>query len=127
MARRQIDFVDALTAPVFALAGAVTTGVASITIMDYDLSTAVISTSSQDISAAAIIAVLAVVFAYITNKPDFSRLGQQETALALGTIGLVALVPLVPAVNDFVTGSDVFGLVVLAVEAAGYYVLSWMG
>jgi cytosine/uracil/thiamine/allantoin permease len=116
MARKEIDVIDAILAPVFAIAGAVTVGIADVSVMGYDLSTSVISTASQSISAASILAILAVAAAYVTNEPDFSRMGQTQTG-----------VPLVPAIGDVVLGNDILGLAVLAIEAVGYYVLSWMG
>jgi pyocin large subunit-like protein len=51
-----------------------------------------------------------------------------ETYLALGTLVIVLFTGLnILGAQDIVVGSAAIGLTVVAVEAAGYYVISYLG
>lgn len=123
----RIDVEDAILAPLFTMGAAVQNGFADVTIFGTSLSSALTSLGGTSISWAFLIGLLALLIAYATNQPDLDDMDQMETGLALGTVGLVLGVTFVPAINSFILSNDFIGLVVLAVEAAGFYALSYLG
>ena len=146
MSYGEIDIEDALAGNAFALSAAITNGLATISIMGYDLAQSLFVLEGETISAATVISVAALAIAYGTNRvhgpsqqekdaaldTDLNAIAKgdasMETYLALGTILIIG----VTAVNlfgahDYIVSNTWAGIVVLAVEAAGYYVISYLG
>jgi hypothetical protein len=140
----KVDMEDALAGTVFAASAFVTNGIASISVLGYDLGGAVWTVQNTPITFAFLLTLLALGTAYATNRVNESRNTQYEldtdldkiargsatveTYLALGTVVIVVLTGFnVLGARELVTGSVVIGLVVVAIEAAGYYVVSYLG
>ncbi|GGN92811.1 MULTISPECIES: hypothetical protein [Haloarcula] len=140
----KIDIEDALAGVIFTASAFVTNGIASITMLGYDLSAAVVTVQNTDITFAFLLSLGALVAAYATNRVNETKSktyevetdlyeivrgsATVETYLAGGTLLIVLLTGLnILGIGDAVAGTAAFGLVVVAVEAAGYYVISYLG
>ena len=139
----QIDVEDALAGTAFALSAAVSTGVATISVIGYDLSGELINLSGTSISMALAISVAALLTAYGTNRmygsgapsnldTDLNDIASGsasiETYVAIATVGVIVANGFnVMGASDFIMANDWAGIAVLATESAGYYVISWMG
>jgi hypothetical protein len=140
----KVDVEDALAGTVFAASAIVTNGIGSISILGVDLGSTAFTVAQTDITVSFILTFAALVAAYTTNRLNESR-GKQyeidtdianiargaatvETYLALGTAVLVLLTGLdILGARGFITGSAYIGLIVVAVESTGYYVISYLG
>jgi hypothetical protein len=140
----KIDVEDAISSSVFSLGAAVSTGIADISVLGYDLSGSVFTLGGSNVQLAAVLSVLALVVAYATNRvygssgsdarfeTDLSEIMSGRATVETYIAGATLLIILantfdIMGFNGFVMGSDIVGIVVLAVEAAGFYVFSWMG
>ena len=140
----KIDIEDALAGVIFTASAFVTNGIAQITMLGYDLSGSVFTVEGTQITLAFLLSLAALGAAYATNRVNESR-GKSyavetdlvkivrgsatvETYLAGGTLIIVLLTGLIIlGIGDAVAGTAAFGLVVVAIEAAGYYVISYLG
>ncbi|MEA5386210.1 hypothetical protein VB779_03220 [Haloarculaceae archaeon H-GB11] len=140
----KVDMEDALAGTVFAASAFVTNGIASISILGNDLEAAVWTIQGTPITFAFLLTVVALATAYATNRVNESH-GQNyelntdlaeivrgsatvETYLALATLTLVLVTGFnILGAQDLVAGSVAIGLVVVTLEAAGYYVVSYLG
>ncbi|MBX0325578.1 hypothetical protein EGH21_21370 [Halomicroarcula sp. F13] len=140
----KIDIEDALAGVLFTASALVTNSIASISVLGYDLSAAVWTVQNTDITFAFLISIAALVAAYATNRVNKTKSKSYEvetdlvaiakgsatveTYLAGGTLLIVLLTGLnILGVGDAIAGTAAFGMVVVAVEAAGYYVISYLG
>lgn len=138
----RIDVEDALAGTVFSLSAAVSTGVATISVLGFDLGGELFTLGGESIGMAMALSVAALVVAFLTNRMyagDTKDLNTDLTDIAMGkataetyvagaTIVVVLLNGLnIMGVHDAIVGSDLLGIGVLALEAAGYYVVSYMG
>lgn len=139
----KIDVEDAVAGTVFSASALVTNGIASISILGNDLSAAVWTVQGTDITFAFLLSLASLAMAYATNRVNDSGRNYQvntdimdiakgeatvETYLALATFLAVLLTGLnILGTADVVTGSAVIGLSVVALEASGYYVVSYLG
>ncbi|EMA20098.1 hypothetical protein C443_14737 [Haloarcula argentinensis DSM 12282] len=140
----KIDIEDALAGVVFTASAFVTNGIASISMLGYDLAASVFTVQGTSIDLAFLLSLAALAMAYATNRVNESRnknyqldtdlveiakgSATVETYLALGTLIIVLFTGLnILGAQDIVVGSAAIGLVVVAVEAAGYYVISYLG
>ena len=140
----KIDVEDAFAGVIFTASALVTTGIATITILGHDLSAAVWTVQGTDITFAFLLTLVSLGAAYATNRVNKTN-GRSyevntdlvdiakgsatvETYLAIGTLVIVLTTGLnILGAKDVVTGSAAIGLSVVAVEAAGYYVISYLG
>jgi len=134
---------DALAGTVFALSAAVTAGIATISILGHALSSAVWTVQGTGITLAFLLSLLALGTAYATNRvndrganyevdTDLANLAKGEASIesyvAIGTLVLVLITGLdVLGARAAVQSEPVIGIVSLAVQAAGYYVISYLG
>jgi len=140
----KIDIEDALFGTVFAASAFVTNGIANIDILGNDLGAALWTIQGTDITFAFLLTLVALVGAYATNRvnrssgksyeidTDLANIARGdapvETYLAVGTAVLVLLTGLnILGMQEIIAGTAAFGLVVVAVESAGYYVISYLG
>lgn len=140
----KIDIEDAIAGTVFAASALVTNGVGSITMVGYDLGATVFTVQNTNVDLAFLLTLAALVTAYTTNRVNESR-GKSysvdtdladivtgsatvETYLAVGTVLIILLTGLnILGIGDTVSGTAWMGLSVVAVESAGYYVISYLG
>lgn len=125
--RGQIETEDAIISPAFIIAGAVAAGIATVSAMGYSLSTSLFSLGGISVSAAGAVTVTALVAAWVSNEPNPERMDDVEKYATYGTLALVFGTTFLPSIHTFVTSNDIVGLVVLAVEASGYYAISYLG
>jgi len=138
----KVDMEDALAGTVFALSAAVSTGVADISVLGFDLSGELINLNGTSIGLALALSAAALITAYATNRmygsprqnldTDLNSIlggtASVETYIAAATVIIVLANGFnVLGVSDTIAGNDVLGLAVLAIESAGYYVVAWMG
>lgn len=137
----QIDVEDALAGVVFSLSAAVSTGIATIAVFGYDLSGILMTLEGRAISFAFVLSAAALVVAYGTNRmtgksvevnTDLGDIATGsatiETYVLAGTIVIVLANGFnILGAHDLIVGSTMIGVVVMAVEAAGYYVISYLG
>ncbi len=140
---------DAIAGTVFALAAAVTAGIATITILGHALSGSVwtigggTNSAGTEITIAFLLSLLSLLAAYATNRmdsrgkdieidTDLKNLakGQAtvESYVMIGTVLLVVGSGLnILGLRETIQSEPAFGIVSLAVQAAGYYVISYLG
>jgi len=140
----KIDIEDALFGTIFAASAFVTNGIATINILGNDLGAAVWTVQGTDITFAFLLTLVALVGAYATNRVNESKSTSYEvdtdlanilrgdapveTYLAVGTAVLVLFTGLnILGVQEIIAGTAAFGLAVVAIEASGYYVISYLG
>jgi len=139
----QIDMEDAIAGTVFALSAAVTAGIATITILGHALSSSVWTVEGTDITIAFLLSLLALGAAYVTNRvndrganysvdTDLAMLAKGEATVesyvALGTLVLVLATGLdILGARAAIQSEPIIGIISLAVQAAGYYVISYLG
>jgi len=140
----KIDIEDALFGTVFAASAFVTNGIANIDILGNDLGAALWTIQGTDITFAFLLTLVALGGAYATNRvnrssgksyeidTDLANIARGdapvETYLAVGTAVLVLLTGLnILGVQEIIAGTAAFGLAVVAIESAGYYVISYLG
>ncbi|QIO25545.1 hypothetical protein [Haloarcula sp. JP-L23] len=129
----KIDVEDALAGVLFTASALVTNSIASISVLGYDLSAAVVTVQGTDITFAFLISIGALVAAYATNRVNETKSKSYEvetdlvaiakgsatveTYLAGGTLLTVLLTGLnILGIGDAVAGTVAFGLVVVAVR-----------
>jgi len=144
MSYGKIDIEDALFGTVFAASAFVTNGIANIDVLGNDLGAALWTVQGTDITFAFLLTLVALGGAYLTNRVNESKntsyevdtdlanilrgSASIETYLAVGTALLVLLTGLnILGVGELVAGTAAFGLAVVAIESAGYYVISYLG
>ncbi|MHB9288124.1 hypothetical protein ACKVMT_13925 [Halobacteriales archaeon Cl-PHB] len=126
MARGKVDMNDAVVSPFFVLSAAISVGIVQFDLYGFDFGAPLFSIGSADISTAMLISVLALVTAYATNRPDFTKMGGVETYVAIATLGLVVGPPFIPML-DAILGYTGAGLVALVIQSSGFYALSYLG
>ena len=144
MSYGKIDIEDALFGTVFAASAFVTNGIANIDVLGNDLGAALWTVQGTDITFAFLLTLVALGGAYLTNRVNESKntsyevdtdlanilrgSASIETYLAVGTALLVLLTGLnILGVGELVAGTAAFGLAIVAIESAGYYVISYLG
>jgi len=140
----EIDIEDAIAGTVFMLSAAVSAGIAgNQTYYGYDISGALTTIEGTAITAAFLLTVGSLAAAYITNRTDASAADMDiDTDLAdlvtmqasaesyalIGTIVVVLMMGLdILGFRGFVQSSYIYGTIVVVLESAGYYVVSYMG
>lgn len=124
--RGQIETEDAILSPAFVISGAVAAGIASVSAMGYSLSTSLFSVGGVSVTAAGAIATVALLAAWMSNEPNPERMDDTAKYATYGTIALVLGTTFLPSVNSVVTSNDIVGLVVIAIEASGFYAISYL-
>jgi hypothetical protein len=140
----QIDMEDALAGTVFMLTAAVTAGIAGgQTYYGYDISASLTTISGTAITAAFVLSVSALGAAYITNRVGDRGMNPQidtdikeiamgaasvETYVVALTLAIVVALGFdIMGFRGFVQSSYLVGTVVVIIEGAGYYVVSYLG
>lgn len=138
-----IDLEDAILGSVFMMAAAVSSGLATVEIVGFDLASEIVSISGIGIAAAPMLSTLSLAGAYATNRVQSSPNKQYEvstnvdaiikgdatieTYVVLATLASIVVMVVDPmGIADTIQGSILLGAVVLAVQSAGYYVVSYI-
>lgn len=133
----RIDTVDAILATVFTLSASVSAGVTDVVMYGIDFESTVYTLGSgtdplATLSYSFILSVIALAGVIISNELHKGRGGvmnslkdEERYVVYLGGVTVFAL-QFVPQVQNAVVGSDPLGTVVLLIEAATFYVLSYI-
>lgn len=111
----------------FALAVAVTAGIATVTWFNVSFSDSLFSLGGSSIDIATAIGVAALVGVWLTNDTDLDDLDDMSKYVLLGAVGLLVAVPFIPQVGDVVTSSDAAASAFIVLECVAYAVAAWMG
>lgn len=129
--RGRIDYNDAVVSPFFVVASMVSAGLLSFSLFGYDFAGTLFSLGSGagaiSVSIAKLVAIIALVTAYASNRPDFSDMTSIETWVVVATVGLVLVPPFSPAVESVIQQSQIAGLIAVIVQAGGFYSLAYLG
>jgi len=124
----KIDLNDGVVSPFFVIASGVSVGLFEFSPFGLDFGDPLITFGqSMEVSFATIVAILALVIAFATNRPDFSKLGAVETWVTIVTVILVVGQPVMPLLDTIFQSTPIAGLVALILQASGFYVLSYLG
>lgn len=123
---KELDLIDALVSPFFVLAAGIDGDLIGMSIFGFDFASPIFAHAHAELSVATIIGMVCVAIAFATNRPDFSAMGFVETWVALVTVGLVVAHPFVPML-DWLLGHTIAALIAVVVQAAGFYVLAYIG
>lgn len=129
--RGKIDLNDAVVSPFFVLASGVEANLFTLDLFGVDFSSALFVLGSGadavSVSLANIVAILAISVAFATNRPKLSEMAPAELWVAIATVSLVVAPPFVPFLNETIQSTAIVGLVVLVIQAGGFYTLSYLG
>lgn len=121
------DLQDLVVAPAFSLAAVVLTGIGTFSLFGHSLDQTLLSGSGMSVSLAFVIALVALVASWATNRAGdgWDDLDEIESAaVAGGGIVLVGMA-FIPAVQDAVMGSQAIGAVAFLALSAAYTVTAW--
>jgi len=123
--RSKLDLNDAVVSPFFVIFAAVDVEVLGMDMFGFDFADTIINIGAG-ISTATIISALALVVAFATNRPDFSKMGAIQTWVAIATIALVITPPFFP-ILDSLLSYNIAGMVAIVIQATGFYTLAYLG
>ena len=128
MSYGKIDLNDAVVSPFFVIASGVQVGLFSFTLFGIDFASSIFDIGpNASLSIAGTIAMVSIIAAYVSNRPNMGKMGFVETWVAGVTVVLVFSNPVVPALDALFGASKIVGLTALVVQAGGFYVLSYLG
>lgn len=122
-----IDLQDLIVAPLFSLAAVVLTGIGSFTLFGYSLDQSLLSGSGASISIAFLVATLALVASWATNRAGdgWDDLDELESAAVGGGVIILVGMAFIPAIQDLVLGSQAVGTLGFLFLSASYTVTAW--
>lgn len=139
----KIDIEDAIAGTAFALSAAVSAGVAMVSVQGHALSDTLWTVEGTTISLAFAVSVVALGIAYVTNRvhgsgktldieTDIVSITRGsatiETYVLLATLVVLLVIGLdIMGLRETIQSEAIFGWIVLLIEGAGYYVVSYLG
>lgn len=124
----RIDIDDMVVSPFFVIASCIAVGLFPGTIMGVDFASNLIDFGNNaGLSIANIVAITSIGVVIASNEPDLSAMSGVETWVAIATIGLVLTPPFAPALETFLSSSDIIGILSVSVQSGGLYSLSYLG
>ena len=134
MAKMEMDAIDA-SLLVSGLASAfMLVGVASFNLFDVAFSDTLFSPAGFGLSTAWVIGYASIIATIVTNdntefqtlSDDIQGLQGYYMAAAVGTLALPVAFVVSPAVADFFTSADLWGLIYVVAVTSGQFALGWM-
>jgi hypothetical protein len=128
----QIEVEDAIAAPFFTIGTLVSTGLADITIFNTSLESVAFTLGGFDVAFSLLLTIGALALAAISNevhKGSGSVLGSlddEERYVVYAGAALIVGLQFFQPIQDAVIGNDALGVVVLAIEAATFYAISYI-
>jgi len=120
-----IDPIDAVLSPLFVASTLATTGIATISVLGYGFGDTLFTATGATVSVGWVLGAIALLGAYATNQVNFEGFDEMELAI-VGAMVVVHLgVAFVPVVRDAVQSSQVLGIPVVVLMAAGYYLIAY--
>ena len=114
------DDPDVAALPFAVLGAAVMSGVATVSIFGFNLADGLTVTTGITASVGFFMVLAAFAVAAITNETDPSEFEGEQRLVAGGGAAAVLGVEFIPALNDFVTSSDLIGVAVLILVVGAY-------
>ncbi|MFC6716268.1 hypothetical protein ACFQGT_07815 [Natrialbaceae archaeon GCM10025810] len=124
-----VDLIDALLAPLFTASTLVMAGIGTIGIdapIEFYLSDVLYSASGTEINWAFVFTMSTLAVAWISNEArDWSDFSQEQAAVVGGMFLLNLFAAIVPAVADALSAYWYAGLLLVSLNAAGYYLIAY--
>lgn len=130
MTRGQVDFLDLLAMPIFAVAALFANGVIPGDVLGgtFDPTQSLFSLGPEtQISYATVVAIAAIALVLWTNKPQLDVYGGIQAWVVIVTIGLILAPPFVPLISNWMAAEPWLGIVSFLLQTTGYTVVSFMG
>jgi len=134
MAKMEMDAVDASLLVAGLASAFMLVGVASFNLFDVAFSDTLFSLGGIGLSTAWVIGYGSIVLTILTNdntelqtlSDDIQGLQGYYMAAAIGTLALPIAFVVSPAVSDFITSADLWGLAYVVSVTSGQFALGWM-
>jgi hypothetical protein len=127
MVSYNFDTLDAPFLAIYALMGTLTTGIASFTLFDYDLTSNLFSVVGLDVSAALLIGFISLGAIAVFGEFSYTDADLPYRATVGAAAGVMIISAWVPEVNAAITGSDMLGLGAFVLYTAAGAVASYLG
>lgn len=114
---------DGTLAVLYTAAAAVSLEIASVVLLDTDLSQVLIS-DPVTVTLASAVSVFALGAVWLINQPSLDRLDIEERAVVVATLAVVLTGIVYPSVLDPVYSDNVLGMILLAVESGGFWTIA---
>jgi hypothetical protein len=121
-----VDLVDSLLVPVFAVATLVTVGIGTFDLFGVQAASTFFSMGATDFTFAFVLGAGSLLVAAVTNMPETDKWTQWNWGIALSGIGLFVALEFMPELQSAVTGSDMMGVGVFVLEAAAFYTVAYL-
>lgn len=128
MATDELDALDFGLQPIFTLSAASGLGVGPNVLLGVNLADpANLGIAGLTVTIGVLIGAIALGAVYLTNDNSFSDFDDPYKKITAITVGLFLATAFLPQVQDFITQSDALGLIVLAIESAGFAAAGYLG
>lgn len=129
MARGEVDPVDLVAMPFFAIAALFANNVIPGSEMPYFNPNGVLLQLGPEtsITYATVVALAALAVVIWTNKPRLNIYGGIQAWLVVVTVALILAPPFVPLLGHYIGSNMILGIVSFVVQTTGYVIISFMG
>jgi len=130
MARGEIDLVDLVAYPFYALGSLLALGVVTPvpTVAGIDLGMTLVSLGPQtQITLPNFVAVAALATMFGTNRPELDPWSFSYAWITIATALLTVGMPFIPLLENAASGSMLAAMVLFVFQSFGYGIASWMG
>lgn len=121
-----VDLVDSLLVPVFAVATLVAVGIGTFDLFGVQAAATFFSMGATDFTFAFVLGAGSLVVAAVTNMPETDKWSQYNWGIAIGGLALFVGLEFIPELQSAVTGNDYLAVGVFALEAAAFYVIAYL-
>jgi hypothetical protein len=122
----QVDLVDSMLVPIFAVATLVTVGIGNFEIFGLQADGVMFSLGATNFTFAFTLAVLSLAIAAASNMPDTHRWTTYNWGIAVSGVALLIALEFMPDLQGAVSGNDYMAIGVFVLEAAAFYVLAYL-
>jgi len=126
----RIDWDDRIFGAAFLLSSAVAVGFLTVpgtSMFSETMLTIGDGSAAAEFSLAKLVSLVSLMAAIASNRTDFSKLNGVEWWTAVVTIGLVIFPPFSPLIDQFINTSIVAGAFAIAIQAGGFFIISYLG
>ncbi len=124
-----VDFIDALLAPLFVAATLSLSGLGTIGLdnpVSFYLSDVLYSAAGTEITWAFIITMASLIIAWFSNEArDWDDFSEEQAAIVASMVLLNLFSAIVPAVGNALETYWYVGVLLLMINGAGYYLISY--
>ena len=120
-----IDPIDAILSPLFVASTLATTGLATVSVLGFGFGESIFTASGATVTLGWLLGAVALLGAYLTNQVNFAGFDEQELAIVGGMVVVHFATAFVPIVRDAVQDSQLIGIPIVMLMAAGYYLIAY--